>query len=300
MFDEEKLKAKRARDDQGMDEDFDMDGGAGGDKGGGGGDLMGGGEAVGGGLGAISAPAPGDGGGGGGGGLLDLDDIFAGGATPAPPAANGAAPVAAPAPPAPATTDLLADIFSTPAAAPATAPGMGDPFGAAPAPAFGAAPPAAAPVDLFGGGTPLGAAPMGAPAPSVMAMAPTPMAMAPSNPVINAFEKNGLKLTMELTKTDPTDVQKSDIKCVFTNTSMGDVTNLNFQAAVPKFITLAMKPPSSTTVPANGGGTVEQIVTVKNSQINVKKLMVRMKISYTANGQNLVEQAQVADFPAGY
>ena len=105
---------------------------------------------------------------------------------------------------------------------------------------------------------------------------------------------------MELSKTDPTDVQKSDIKCVFTNSSMGEITNLNFQAAVPKFITLSMKPPSATTVPANGGGTVEQIVTVKNSQINVKKLMVRMKISYSVNGQNVVETAQVADFPAGY
>ena len=122
----------------------------------------------------------------------------------------------------------------------------------------------------------------------------------PSNPIFTAFEKNGLHVTMELIKTDTTDPRKSDIKCRFTNSGRVDLTGLNFQAAVPKFVTLVMNPPSGVVIPKANAGSVEQVISVTNTQLNVKNLMLKMKIQYMINGQQIIEQAQVNTFPSGY
>jgi AP-1 complex subunit gamma-1 len=190
-MDEEKLKAKRAREEAGGDDD-----GFGGDgmgvNGGGDGGM---GSAMGGGF-AAPTPGPAGGGGGGGGDLLDLDDLFGGAAAapapaPAPAATAALAPApaggagmldimggvgapapaanaAAAAPPAaPSTNDMLADIFS--ASAPAAA-------HVAPTPPAAAA----SPMDLFGGGAPVAAAPV----PASVPMQPVAAAMPMSNPTI--------------------------------------------------------------------------------------------------------------------
>ena len=161
-MDEEKLKAKRARDnDNGQDAGFMAD--RSGDDG-----LMDGGE-------RFAAPGSSRGSGGGGGDLLDMDDIFgtasAEPSNAAPPAAaagvaaaagglldimsgGGGGPDAAPAAPPAAlsTNDLLADIFTT-APTPAATPVVTTaPIAAA------AAVPTANPMDLFGGGEMPGAA----------------------------------------------------------------------------------------------------------------------------------------------
>lgn len=272
-MDEEKLKAKAAREAMTDNDEDDTEHGSMSSSSGGAG---------------FAAPSPGPvpkaqssgvpsapgGGGSAPTNLLDLDDIFGGG-SPAAPLDNSSMGGNAPAP-APSSTDLLADIFSTPAAPPTNnqsqyppqAGGNGDGvldlFAAAPAP-----PPAAAPL-----------VPQG-------------------NPSVNAFEKNGLKLMMELSKPDPSDPSKSDILCSFTNSSPHEMTSFVFQAAVPKTVQLAMKPPSGSVLPS-GQGTLTQVISVKNTQHGIKTLMFRMKIMYTANGQSVVEQAQVNTFPAGY
>jgi len=282
-MDEEKLKAKRAR--EGMDDEVYDDGPGDGP------DLMANGGGGTGGGGGFAAPSPGpvpktsssldapssvaptaptN--------LLDLDDIFGGGA-PAAPATGGdmlGDTSNSPPPPPTSNVDLLADIFSTPA--PTSSSQVG-----------GAMPPTVPPsdniLDMFATG----------PAPALTPQAPVPVA----NPTVNAYDKNGLRLIMELSKPDDGDKSKSDITCTFTNSTSNEMTTFVFQAAVPKFVQLAMKPPSSAVVPANGG-TLTQVISVKNTQLGLKTLMFRMKIMYSSNGNNVVEQAQVAAFPSGY
>ena len=67
------------------------------------------------------------------------------------------------------------------------------------------------------------------------------------------------------------------------------MTGMNFQVAVPKYITMEMLPPSGTTVPCNGGGNVSQVVKVTNTQMGTKKLMMKLKISYTCAGAKVEE-----------
>ena len=95
-----------------------------------------------------------------------------------------------------------------------------------------------------------------------------------SSPLMQAFEKNGLKLVMTLSKNDPSDSSKSEVLCTFTNSTTVDFSQFVFQAAVPKFVELSMKPPSGQNVTKNGGN-LTQVLHVKNTQLGSKTLMVR-------------------------
>jgi hypothetical protein len=132
--------------------------------------------------------------------------------------------------------------------------------------------------------------------PAAAAAAPAALA----KPSIVAFDKAGLKLVMELAKPDPSDPSKTDVLCTFTNSSPADLTSFVFQAAVPKFVQLAMKPPSGSVVGAGGASAVTQVLSVKNTQLGAKTLMFRMKIVYSTGGRAVEEQAQASTFPPGY
>jgi AP-1 complex subunit gamma-1 len=145
---------------------------------------------------AAPAPAPA----GGNSFLLDLDDIFGGGSpAPAPQAPaqqqqqSDFGMSAQATPPAPPTTDLLADIFSS-----------------------GPAPTPAAPAMEFSGMSVSSPAPAAAPA-----------AAGPA--VIKAFEKNSFSVTMELTKTDPSNPSLTKIVCKFANSGQMPLSNFAFQ-----------------------------------------------------------------------
>ena len=147
---------------------------------------------------------------------------------------------------APPTTDLLSDIFSSPAAPQQSS----DPFGGA--------------ADPFG---------------SAAATAPAP------TPSIEAYNKDGLKITMDLTKTSA----GVDVVCSFKNSTTKDMERLIFQAAVPKYATMEMKPASGSVVPANGANGPTQLIKVKNN-IPGKPLMMRLKIRYQVGGRQIEDQ----------
>jgi len=204
--------------------------------------------------------------------LLDLDDIFGGGApAPAPEAPktenmNGTAPAA---PPAPASKqndlDLLADIFSAP---PTPAP-------AAPIPATPAYDPFSAPAT------------------------PAPATPVPTTTKISAFNKSGLEIIFSCRKQSPS---KTEITAQFKNSSDDAIYGLNFQCAVPKYVSMDMLPPSSTTVPISGVvGTKEvtQVINVDNSMIGSKNLMMKLKIGFTLKGRKLEFQETCNSFPPG-
>jgi len=266
----------------------------------------------------VSAPkaAAASGGGGGGGDLLDLNDIFGGGAAaPAAPAApSGAAPAAAASAPS-SDVDLLSDIFSAPpAAAPAAPPPatpmaapMGDIFGGAPA-----APAPAAPMgDIFGGSPPAAAPSGGGPAANPLDVLSAPAA--PSAPsggdasaaapvVVRALSHGGLSVEFECTKPDVWNKGTSVLTAKFSNSTGEPIYGLNFQVAVPKYVTMEMKPPTSTTVPVTGGsGTkvVTQTVKVTNNMFGKKNLMLKLKVGFTSKGTKVEHMTTCSGFPAG-
>jgi len=252
----------------------------------------------------------------GGGDLLDLEDIFSGGAAIPPAAApTAAAIVSAPAPA--GDVDLLADIFSAPpASAPAPAaaapmPGAGgfDPFAAtaasvpvpvvaAPSPIgdiFGAQPLAASPATLAGG---LGSL-----------SAPTPAAAATSGSsenapvIVQALSHGGMTVEFECTKPDLWNKQNSELTARFKNTTNEPIYGLNFQVAVPKFVTMEMKSPTSTTVPPFAAGSnakaVTQSIKVTNTKFGDKSLMLKLKIGFTSKGTKVEHMATCSGFPPG-
>jgi AP-1 complex subunit gamma-1 len=221
--------------------------------------------------------------------LLDLDDIFGGGApapAPAPPVPQAfGSPVVAPAAPQPASNvDLLADIF-----------------GASPAPIAAAPIPAAAPMGGgFGGGMDLLGGFPAAPAPvSTPAFAPAPAA-GPVMAFAKAYETNRLVINMELVKPNPADPSMTKIICKFANISQMPLLNFSFQAAVPKYLKLEILPPSSTTIPGNSNGAVTQEIRVTNSMQGEKPIMLKLKINYNYGGKPVEELGQAANIPPGF
>mmetsp|Transcript_4331 Transcript_4331/g.6184 ORF Transcript_4331/g.6184 Transcript_4331/m.6184 type:complete len:951 (+) Transcript_4331:152-3004(+) len=207
--------------------------------------------------------------------------------------------------------DLLADIFSArPAAAPAApatdafaaapaAGGLADPFAAAPAPVN--------PMDLFGR-SPAPAAtqqsnvdPFGAPAITQPMSAPAP-ATQPQGPIrVPGFSHGGLTVEFECSKPDTWNQQKTELTARFKNTTNDALYGLSLQVAVPRFCTMKLEPPSSTTVPVTVGENVKvtQTISVENSQLGTKNLMLKVKVGFTSQGTKIDHMATCNQFPAG-
>ncbi len=62
---------------------------------------------------------------------------------------------------------------------------------------------------------------------------------------------------------------------------------------------LKLDPASSTTLPAGGAGAARQTLHVTNSMHGQKALVMRLRISYSLNGAQQLEQTEVKNFPAG-
>jgi len=195
-------------------------------------------------------------------------------------------PAAAPAP----TGDLL-DLFggggSTVSSQPSSQPPTSTPvnlldglFGPGPTTNTPAPAPAqSSPMDFFGGSTPT-------PAPQ----------QAPQHPAKVVFQNNGLSITFNYNIPNP---GVTEVTATYTNSNSSDISNFELQVALPKFILKrSMTPASSTTIPANTGGSSTQKLVLENTQHGQKKMVVRVMIKYTLNGQNVVEKTQIGQFPA--
>lgn len=253
----------------------------------------------------------------GGGDLLDLSDIF-GSAPVVPPAQQNGGSSIAKATDAPRSdVDLLSDIFSAPPSATPAASGGFDPFTAMPVQQ------AVNPMDLFG--TPPVAAPFtatiqGAPAsvnPMDLFGVPPPQPQTPSativmsNPIttapvtgpviIQGFSHQGLSVEFQCTKPDTWNKQKSVLVAQFKNTTDAPLYGLSMQVAVPKYVQMEMQPPTSTTVPQTGGNnkTVTQTITVTNSMLGTKNLMLKIKVGFTSKGTKVDHLATCSGFTAG-
>lgn len=202
--------------------------------------------------------------------LLDLDDIFGGGASTS--SANTSFSASSGAPVAPPAVDLLADIFSS--GPTSTAPAAGSSNGGAAA----------------GAGDLLGLMDFGAPAPT-----PAPPA---ANPPVRAYEKNGLTVDLEITKPNVDDKSVTYITATTRNSTAMPIDKFVFLAAFPKYIKLKMEPPTGDSVPPNNGGAVTQVVKIQNSMQGEKPVLMRIKLEFFVNGSKVEDMATVNNFPS--
>merc|ERR1712150_68602 len=164
---------------------------------------------------------------------------------------------------------------------------MGDLFGGgstAPAPALSG--------DLFGAAP---AQPQSMSTPSMTMQTPAaPAAPAATGPVkVPGFEHKGLSVEFECTKPDTWNKQKTTLVATFSNSTDSPIYGLNMQCAVPKYITMEMQPPTSTTVPQSGGNAkkITQTINVTNSMLGTKNLMLKLKIGFSSNGEKVDHMA---------
>ena len=215
--------------------------------------------------------------------LLDLDDIFGSPPPAAVPGGAGAGAAAMP-PAAPAGgADMLSDMFGSTSISGATS-----------APVTNVLPAG----DLLGAlGSPSSPAP--ALASGFSGLSPTVTPTAAAN-TVKAYEKNGLKVDIELIKPEPANPSKTKLLCKFSNTTSAKMSNLSFQAAVPKYLKLEMHPPSSSDVPAGSDSSTTQSISLVNSMQGEKNIMLKVKVSFTMNGSKVEDQATVNSFPPLY
>lgn len=114
-------------------------------------------------------------------------------------------------------------------------------------------------------------------------------------PPMTVFEKDGLKLDFAFEK-EPSSPQTAVIHLTAVNLSSCPMTDFLFQAAVPKTFQLQMLPPDGAVVQPNSSGCVRQTIKVTSPYKN--PLRMRIRISYSVNGAQVLEQAEVNNFPA--
>jgi AP-1 complex subunit gamma-1 len=118
---------------------------------------------------------------------------------------------------------------------------------------------------------------------------------------IPAFTHAGISVEFECTKPEIWNKQNSVLVAKFKNSSGAPIYGLNLQCAVPKYVTMEMTPPTSTTVPVTGGQgrEVTQTIKITNTMLGTKNLMLKLKISFTSNGNKIDHMATCSGFPAG-
>jgi AP-1 complex subunit gamma-1 len=62
---------------------------------------------------------------------------------------------------------------------------------------------------------------------------------------------------------------------------------------------LRLEPASGAVIPALGGAPVTQRMTVTNTMHGSKPVAMRLRLAYSQDGQQVVEQAEVTAFPPG-
>ncbi|XP_024366847.1 AP-1 complex subunit gamma-2 isoform X2 [Physcomitrium patens] len=118
-------------------------------------------------------------------------------------------------------------------------------------------------------------------------------ASAPGLPSIIAMQTNGLKISFDFTKA--VDAPKATvIKASYSNLSSNIYTDFVLQAAVPK-----LEPATSGILSANSSNLVTQVIKLTNNMHGQKALVMKLRVSYKVNGNNVLEQGQVNNFPAG-
>ena len=118
---------------------------------------------------------------------------------------------------------------------------------------------------------------------------------------VPGFSHEGLTVEFECSKPDTWNKQISVLVARMKNTSGDSLYGFNLQCAVPKYVTMEIEPPTSTTIPVTGNNNkiVTQKIKVTNSMLGTKNLMLKLKVGFTSKGQKVEHMATCSGFPAG-
>ncbi|KAL7550493.1 hypothetical protein ACHAWF_013715 [Thalassiosira exigua] len=120
--------------------------------------------------------------------------------------------------------------------------------------------------------------------------------------VVQGFSHRGLSVVFNCTKPDPLDNQKSIAVAHFVNFTDDPLVGLNMKVAVPKYVSMKMKHPTSTTVPVRRGSNskeVTQTISLTNTMLGTKSLVLKIKVSFTSKGTKVEHMATCSGFPMG-
>lgn len=116
---------------------------------------------------------------------------------------------------------------------------------------------------------------------------------ASSAPMI-AFNKNGLLVEFMCEK-DNSQATVFIVNVKASNSSPTPMTEFVFQAAVPKSFQLQLQSPSGNVLPPLNAGVVTQVVKINNPQ--KQPVRMRLRLTYTQNGNPVTELGEVNSFP---
>ncbi|XP_052755150.1 AP-1 complex subunit gamma-1 isoform X3 [Galleria mellonella] len=110
-------------------------------------------------------------------------------------------------------------------------------------------------------------------------------------PSVVALDKNGLRITLDVQRAAGGDAA---LTMRASNSTASTLTDFLFQAAVPRTFRLDMMSPSATVLPPQGE--ITQVLKVNNPTRSALRL--RIRVSYNVDGNPVLEQAEVNNFPA--
>lgn len=97
-----------------------------------------------------------------------------------------------------------------------------------------------------------------------------------------AYETAHVEIWLECKKENDGNTR---INASFMNKTHNYIEQLNLQTAVMKYLKIAIQPMSGTSLPPNSKGAVTQVMTVTNSLVGQKPIVMKIKLSYFTNGE---------------
>jgi len=105
------------------------------------------------------------------------------------------------------------------------------------------------------------------------------------------FEKHGVSITFSFHIVPKPSLTR--IMAVASNENAFSVEGYSLLVAVPKYITMEMKPATGTVLGPHGATTVSQRMQLDNQSHGINALMIKIQVTMTINGQKFVEVEQV-------
>jgi AP-1 complex subunit gamma-1 len=132
------------------------------------------------------------------------------------------------------------------------------------------------------------------------AVSPSSTASAPAgvetHPPRTVLDSRGLKIVFTETRQAATPNVVS-VAIAFHNETGAEMRDFDLLVAVPPHVKRDLKAASSKTIPPHSAGAVTQHLTLTNEQFPDKATLIKIKVTYNANGEAVTEQGSIRDFP---
>jgi len=118
-----------------------------------------------------------------------------------------------------------------------------------------------------------------------------PAAVQSTKQAKRVFYKHGVSITFNFHPAPKPSLTR--ILAIASNENACSAEGFSLLVAVPKYITLEMKPASGSVLGPNGATTISQKIQLENLSHGVNPLMIRIQVTMTINGQKFVEVEKV-------